>query len=115
MRWCPKVAEYLNAWNWQPGDLTRFMFAMRCESNGNADATNRTSGTAGLFQHRPKYFYDRAAKAGVANADPYMPYDNIKTAVWLIKSGTQDWWQAWDGCWGKLGTTLRNAGAWIDG
>lgn len=92
MRWCSTVAHYLHlTGDWQPGDLTKLMRTMDCESSGNPLAFNRAGQVAGLFQHKLRYFPERARKAaaffGFDNPDVWMPYDNIAVAVWLYKFG----------------------------
>jgi len=112
MRWCSSVANHLAQFNWQPGDLFRFMLSMRCESNGDPSARNGSSGTAGLFQHRPIYWEQRRTLAGLGpDADPYDPHDNIHVAVWLVKT-TQPFENAFNGCHARpeFQQTLRNGG-----
>ena len=103
-RWCEYLAETLyRTGKWEPGDLRHLMLLMECESNGDPSAVNPASGTAGLFQHRPRYWSARAAASGVSNPDPLMPYDNIVVAVWLY---TEKGAQHWDGCGPKIASTL---------
>lgn len=97
MRWCPAVARYLWAsGHWQPGDLTRLMRIIDCESAGDPTAVNRRSGATGLFQHLPRYWSDRGAKAaayfGFDHPTITMPLDNIAAGVWLyVTQGPRHW------------------------
>ena len=63
-----------------------------CESNWDETATNRTSGAAGLFQHIPRYWADRSARAGWDGADIYDPSANVAVAAWLLGSGGKSHW-----------------------
>ncbi len=102
MGWCPMVVGHLRLYDWQPGDLSWLLLIMECESNGIASAVNRSSGTAGLFQHRPIYWLDRSSKAGHPG-DTMDPHLNIGTGVWLFKTGGAG---HWDGCEPKIESTL---------
>jgi hypothetical protein len=65
---------------------------MGCETGWryNADAYNRRSGASGLFQHMPRYWADRSAKAGWPNAWIFDGEANIAVAAWLWGQ-TGDW------------------------
>jgi hypothetical protein len=84
---------------------------MWCESRGVPFAVNPSSGTTGLFQHRPIYWPDRTARVrsnpnsgGVfpVDATPYDPAHNIEVAALLIWEsretliGNRDWGGPWD-------------------
>lgn len=66
---------------------------MACESEGNPNATNPTSGAAGLFQHLPKYWSDRSFRAGIPGANIYDPESNVAVAGWLF--GQSHTWKHW--------------------
>lgn len=66
---------------------------LRCESSGDPDATNPSSGAAGLFQHLPRYWARRSDAAGLPGADIYDPAANIAVAAWLSRGGTD--WSHW--------------------
>lgn len=68
------------------------MCVMRYESGGNPTATNQQSGAAGLFQHLPKYWGSRSAKAGWAGASIYDPEANVAVAAWLWSTGGWGHW-----------------------
>ena len=121
MRWCERLTFYLNrgeelgAWTWKRGDLTRLLLIVQCESGGNPSAVNPSSGTTGLFQHRPRYWSDRGGQAarlfGFTNPTITMPYDNLATGVWLAKTGGWGHWEYCGGNWGGApAETLRRAG-----
>lgn len=93
--WRPLVATYF------PADRVDAALAVLwCESRGDPWATNPSSGAAGLYQHLPRYWADRASKAGWAGADIYDPTANVAVAAWLSAGGS-DWshWNASQGCW----------------
>ena len=84
-----------------PGDVQRALDVIWCESRGNPDATNTASGAAGLFQHLPKFWAERSANAGWADADIYDPTANTAVAAWLVYS--DGGWKHWNPsayCWG---------------
>lgn len=84
-----------------PEDVEQALMVMWCESRGNPDATNSSSGAAGLFQHLPQYWEQRSADAGWAGADIYDPTANVGVAAWLVYSGGG--WSHWNPsayCWG---------------
>jgi soluble lytic murein transglycosylase-like protein len=93
-RWRGLVDRYFTG----QGESQRALAIIRCESVGDPDAVNPTSGTAGLFQHRPRYWAARSAAAGWAGADVYDPEANVAVAAWLVHTSG---WQHWSGrAWG---------------
>lgn len=101
-RWRGLVAAYF-----QPADVEHALAIIRCESVGDPDATNPSSGTAGLFQHRPRYWPERSSRAGWTGADIYDPEANVAVAAWLVydsSTGPDDpppHWHHWSGrAWG---------------
>lgn len=84
-----------------PDDVQRALDVMWCESRGDADATNASSGAAGLYQHLPVFWEERSANAGFAGASIYDPTANTAVAAWLVYSGGG--WHHWNPsayCWG---------------
>ena len=86
---------------------------MWCESRGVPFAVNPSSGTTGLFQHRPTYWPDRVARvqrhsesggAFPSDATPFNAAHNIEVAALLI-------WEARETLIGNLQLT----GPWDDG
>ncbi len=83
---------------------------MWCESRGVPFAVNPSSGTTGLFQHRPTFWPDRVARVrnhsesgGVfpADATPYNAAHNIEVAALLIWESRETLIGnlSWDGPW----------------
>ncbi len=87
-QWRPLVETYF-----PPGYVNWAMQIMACESGGDPNATNRSSGAAGLFQFLPRYWAGRAANAGFSGASPYDPTANVATAAWLLKTGGESHWE----------------------
>lgn len=85
-----------------PADVERAVLVSWCESRYDANATNPSSGAAGLFQHIPRFWTDRSAAAGVGGADIYDPTSNTAVAAWLLYSnGGWKHWNASISCWGN--------------
>ena len=76
-------------------DTDRFLRIMQCESRGQPDATNTSSGAAGLMQHMPQYWDQRAISAGYPGSSPYDPTANINVSAWLIYQASGGGWQHW--------------------
>ena len=87
-RWRPLVVGHFEA-----EDVHMMLHILDCESNGDPNIHNPTSRTTGLFQHHPKYWHDRAQKAGIHPADAHDPHTNIQVAAWLLyeNGGTKHW------------------------
>lgn len=67
---------------------------IQCESGGDPNAYNASSGASGLFQHLAKYWPERAAKAGFPGASPFNPEANIAASAYLLYApggGPQHW------------------------
>ena len=87
-RWRPLVSRYFTA------DRVEWALQiMACESGGDPNIPNRSSGAAGLFQFLPHYWADRAAKAGFSDTSPYDPTANVATAAWLLMTGGESHWE----------------------
>lgn len=97
MRWCGWVAHYLYLTrDWQPGDLTRLMRTMDCESGGDPNAKNPRSTASGLFQFLDGSFTTWGPRAaaffGFNNPTKNMPLDNIAAAVlYYVNAGPGPW------------------------
>ena len=89
-RWRQLVARYF-----QPADVEHALAIIRCESVGDPDAVNPSSGTGGLFQHRPQYWSERSTAAGWAGWSMYDPEANTAVAAWLVYSNGG--WAHWSG------------------
>lgn len=84
-----------------PADVSRALWVIHCESSGNPNAVNASSGASGLFQHLPKFWADRSTNAGRSGASILDPDANVAVAAWLVYSGGG--WRHWSpsaGCWG---------------
>lgn len=93
--WRPLVEAHFPA-----TEVDRALDVMWCESRGNPDATNPTSGAAGLFQHIPRFWAERSVPAGFAGADIYDPEANVGVAAWLVAvDGWKHWYPSLH-CWG---------------
>ncbi len=87
-RWRGLVGAYFPA-----PIVNQALSVMEGESQGNPNATNPTSGAAGLFQHMPQYWAERSRSAGVPGANIYDPSANVRVAAWLYKQSNS--WSHW--------------------
>jgi len=89
-RWRALVAAYFPA-----GLVDQALAVIACESLGDPAVVNPLSGTAGLFQHHPLYWPERAAAAGFPGEGPDEPEANVAAAAWLVAesvaSGLEPW------------------------
>lgn len=92
-RWRPLVEKHF-----PEGMVAKALRVIYCESRGNPDAVNDSSGASGLFQHLPRFWPQRSQAAGFAGASIFDPEANIATAAFLA---TRDGWRHWPNC-GKL-------------
>lgn len=90
-RWRPLVSAYFPA-----ALVGEALSIIRCESNGDPEVANPVSGAAGLFQHIPRYWPERAAAAGFPGASPFEAEPNVAAAAWLVavsvESGLPPWY-----------------------
>lgn len=70
-----------------------------CESGGDPNAQNPSSGAAGLFQHIPRYWDARVANAGMPGASIFDPIANVAASAYLAYTGGWGHWSASAGCW----------------
>ncbi len=94
-QWRNTVTTAIINYGGPASDTDRFLRIMQCESRGQADVTNTSSGAAGLMQHMPQYWDQRAISAGYAGASPYDPTANINVSAWLIYQASGGGWQHW--------------------
>ena len=97
-RWRPAVTEAVFAFGGDEADVHRFLRIMQCESSGRPNAINPDSSASGLMQHLPRYWPDRAARAGKPGANVFDPYDNIWVSAWLAlgpADGHGSGWHHW--------------------
>lgn len=84
-QWRPLVQQHFPT-----NSVEEALRVMECESSGNPTARNPLSGAAGLFQHLPIFWPQRAKAAGVEGANPFDPEANVIVTAWLY-SKTNDW------------------------
>ncbi len=94
-RWRSTVEEAIVAMGGPIEDTNRFLSVMNCESMGDPDAYNASSGASGLMQHLQVYWDNRARLAGFEGKSPFDPVANIYTSAWLIYRATGGGWQHW--------------------
>lgn len=76
-------------------DVPKFLQIMKCESGGNPNAYNESSGASGLMQHlNPPYWNARARSAGYPGANPFNAEANIYASAYLIYQSPGSW-QHW--------------------
>ena len=94
-QWRNTVTTAILNYGGPASDTDRFLRIMQCESRGQPDATNTSSGAAGLMQHMPQYWDQRAISAGYSGSSPYDPRANINVSAWLIYQASGGGWQHW--------------------
>ena len=94
-RWRNDVVAAIAAYGGPASEVDLFLTIMHRESRGQPDATNPTSGAAGLMQHMPQYWDQRAISAGYAGASPYDPIANINVSAWLLYQAAGGGWGHW--------------------
>ena len=92
--WRSLVAAYF-----LPGDVDQALRVISCESGGDPNAQNASSGAAGLFQHIPAYWEARAAAAGMSGASIYDPIANVAVSAYLVYTDGWGHWSASAACW----------------
>ncbi len=93
--WVGLVEAFFN-----PADVEQALWVIHCESRGDPNARNASSGASGLFQHLPRFWADRSAAAGFGGADIFDPTANVGVAAWLVYEGGG--WSHWNPsahCW----------------
>lgn len=88
--WRPLLSQYF-----RPGDVDRAVRIVACESHGDPDARNLSSGASGLFQHMPRYWSERSAAAGFAGHSVFDPVANVAVAAWLVYDYPGGGWSHW--------------------
>ncbi len=79
LHWRPLVETYF------PPDLVEeALRVMRCESSGNPDAVNASSGASGLFQFLDTTWAWAAPQAGMAGRSRFDAEANVASAAWLV-------------------------------
>ncbi|MDG2301509.1 MAG: transglycosylase SLT domain-containing protein [Acidimicrobiales bacterium] len=94
-RWRDDVVAAIAAYGGPSSDVDLFLTIMHRESRGQPEATNSLSGAAGLMQHMPQYWDQRAISAGYSGASPYDPIANINVSAWLLYQARGGGWVHW--------------------
>ena len=94
-RWRDDVVAAIAAYGGPASDVDLFLTIMHRESRGQPEATNPSSGAAGLMQHMPQYWDQRAISAGYAGASPYDPIANINVSAGLLYQAAGGGWVHW--------------------
>ena len=82
-------------------EIDKFLSVMWCESRGNPEAINSSSGASGLMQHLPQFWDWRARMAGFEGSSPLDPVANINVSAWLLYEHVAGGWSHWNfGCLG---------------
>ena len=94
--WRPLVAEFFPA-----AHVEEALAIMQCESNGNPNAVNPTSGASGLFQFLESTWLWASPLAGYRGASRFDPVANTASAAWLfqytVKNGHRNGiWAHWE-------------------
>ena len=82
-----------------PSDVDKALAVISCESGGDPNAQNPSSGAAGLFQHIPRYWPERASAVGLPGASIFDPVANVSAAAYLVYSVGWSPWNASAACW----------------
>lgn len=80
-------------------DVDKALAVISCESGGDPNAQNPSSGAAGLFQHIPRYWPERAAAIGLPGASIFDPVANVSAAAYLVYTVGWSPWAASAACW----------------
>ncbi len=73
-----------------PEDLVQEALAIiQCESRGNTDAVNPTSGASGLFQFLESTWSWASVEAGFGGSSRFDPEANVASAAWLVDVSIQ--------------------------
>lgn len=87
-----RAAALAGVEHWRPLVETHFppdlveeaLRVMKCESGGNPDAVNASSGASGLFQFLDTTWAWAAPQAGMAGRSRFDPVANVASAAWLV-------------------------------
>lgn len=94
--WRPLVSEFFPA-----AHVEEALAIMQCESGGNPNAVNPTSGASGLFQFLESTWLWASPLAGYGGSSRFDPLANVATASWLfqytVKNGHRNGiWAHWE-------------------
>jgi hypothetical protein len=71
----------------EPQDINRAVRVAWCESRFDPNATDLRTGGIGLFNHLPRYWDQRADRAGLPGAAPTDPQASTAAAAWEVYNG----------------------------
>lgn len=71
----------------KPADVNRAIRVAWCESRFDPSATNLRTGGVGLYQHLPRYWDERSARAGFVGAPPEDAEASVAAAAWEVYDG----------------------------
>lgn len=94
-QWRNEVVSAIARYGGPAHEVSKFLRVMKCESGGDPNAFNESSGASGLMQHLNNYFPWRAKMAGFEGASPFDPIANINVSAWLLYEHTAGGWQHW--------------------
>jgi|TARA_R110002020_G_scaffold246713_1_gene460578 hypothetical protein len=94
-RWRTNVSAAIVKYGGPSSDVNRFLRVLQCESRGDPEAYNESSGASGLMQQLQVYWDWRAKMAGYEGASPFDPIANINTSAWLLYEHVAGGWQHW--------------------
>ena len=107
----PTLTELIHL-HFLPNDWAWAHRVAMCESSATgrerySSAVNISSGSAGWFQHLPRFWEERSEAAGFAGADIMDPVANVAVAAFLLYETPQAsaHWYPSEACWGRTGTT----------
>ena len=73
--------------HFDPADVNRAVRVAWCESRFDPDSVDLRTGAVGLFKHLPRYWEERAARAGFPGAEPSDPEASVAAAAWEVYNG----------------------------
>ena len=77
-------------------EVDTFMRVMHCESRGDPDAYNESSGASGLMQHLSRFWDYRAEQVNMSGYSPFDPIANIHASFWLLTKRGYGGWVHWE-------------------
>jgi hypothetical protein len=83
----------------EPGDVSRALAVMACESHGDPNANSPNSSASGLYQHLASRFPARAEAAGFEGSSVFDPVVNVAVAAHLVHTDGWWHWNASRSCW----------------
>ena len=94
-RWEPVVSHIAEMYD-ATDEVDTFMRVMHCESRGDPDAYNESSGASGLMQHLSRFWDYRAEQVTMSGYSPFDPIANIHASFWLLTKRGYGGWVHWE-------------------